>query len=119
MINEVFIAVGLLVGMLGLFRWLFRTVTGETIGWWDTTTFVFLGGLIRRVLRWATSPFEQIPQWIADWGGFAIYLLLMYWMLRAWKECTPKQSAIIITAWIPLVLIAVVAFLLANPGITE
>lgn len=117
--DEWLIAAGLVIGMLSAFRWLFKAVTHEIIGWWDSVTFVFLGGLLRRGLQFVTSFFDQIPDWVPTWGGFALYLLLMYWLLRGWKQCTPTQSAIIIAVWIPLVILSVVIFLMTNPGIAD
>ena len=109
------VGIGLIIGTLSTFRWLFKAASETTIGWWDAASFVCMGPLIRRAVTYIASRFDGIPSWIPTAFSLAISVAVMYWMLRGWKELTPRQAAIVSFAWIPIAIVSVLLFMLANP----
>ncbi|MEZ6163222.1 MAG: hypothetical protein R3B67_02175 [Phycisphaerales bacterium] len=102
----------ILAAMIGLFKWLFQTITEEKIDWWDSATFVVLAGLIRRLMRFLDAKIDAFPDFMTTWGSFAIYILLFYWLLRVWKGTSKRQAGMLVAIWIPISFVIGVAMVI-------
>ncbi len=112
--QELLIFIPLFIGLIGTFRWIFNKVTGETIGWYYTITFVGLPAVIKKLANWMATIFGSDSVWISDSAGFATYILLFYLLLRMWHDVKPKQAWIIIACWVPLLIASILIFVLTN-----
>ena len=99
---EVVIVLLIFAAMIGLFKWLFQTITEKKIDWWDSATFVVLSGLIRRLMRYLDAKIDAFPDFMTTWGAFALYILLFYWLMRAWKDTTRRQAVAMLAIWMPI-----------------
>lgn len=117
MMYEWITAIGLLVGTLMAFRWLYETVAEESVGWWDSISLVFAAALVGRVLRFIVGKIPAIPNWTASAAMPVVSVAVMYLALRLWMGLKPKHAAAIAIAWLPILIAILVIFFLVNPGI--
>lgn len=108
-------AISLLLGVLGSFRWLYRKVSDERIGWWDAGGCAFIGPLAARGTRWLAAKVDIIPNWAGTTIGAVMSAAALYVFLRLLHDRTPREAALISIAWTPIVLATVVVFMLLNP----
>tara|TARA_R110002072_G_scaffold42064_18_gene118410 strand:- start:35319 stop:35678 length:360 start_codon:yes stop_codon:yes gene_type:complete len=111
--SEILIMLGFVVGLLSTFRWVYHSVTGDTMGWWDASTYLFFGGLIKRACGWVFSFFDA-PQLITQGTPPALWLLIFYVMLRQWHDVPPKQAGFILGSWSLILILTIVLFIATN-----
>ena len=115
--SEILLAIGLLAGILSSFRWLFNKVTHDTLGWYSALCYVFIPGACKRICNWGFSYFESIPQSVSTGVAISLWVFFSYLLLTAEHGATPKQAWIILLCWIPIIMLTVVGFLIANPNL--
>lgn len=113
--SEIILAIGFLAGILSSFRWLFKKVTHDTIGWYSALCYVLIPGACKKICNWGFSYFESIPQNMSTSVAISLWIFFSYLLLTADQGATPKQAWIILLCWIPIIMLTLVGFLIANP----
>ena len=117
--NTYLILAGFVIGAIGLFRWLYKAVTGEKISIYNAFCLICLPSVIRFFDRRTSGLTEPLPDIAVRLFWFSMYIALFYAALRLWPETKPKHAWIIVACWVPLITITALTWYFMNQDAIE
>ena len=108
------VGIGIILTVCSAFRWLYKRVTDDKIGWFDSFYYVILPGVVRNILSRIFNKLDLDQPLLEIAVGFCIWLGVTYSMLRIWHKQPKKQAITMTVLWFPVVMAVLISIILTT-----